>query len=170
MEPGLELDGNGEIEFRTGSTPAGLFSPGEGESWDIPYTPEHISDEDLDSQWAASEAQIDTAEPRVAADAQLDTPEPRALHDLFSPDAPHGSMDKKVVTHYRTHPWVSNYGDNVPEWAQEDLEDNGSGRPPGLYNGPMVTCEVVKTFVPSYILQMPKKVRALIFGVSLLRL
>lgn len=80
----------------------------------------------------------------------FETPEPRGLHNLFSPDAPRGSLDKKVVTHF-----VSDYGDNVPESAHEDN-----------YTGRSIIAVVVKTFVPCYIVQMPEKVRARIYSVS----
>lgn len=148
------LDANGEIEFRSGNTPAGLFSPAEGESWDIPYTPEHVSknDTDLTSTQLPSERKndIDLTSTDLPFERKNVTPERRSLDELFTPDAPHAALDKKITTIFQ-----SDFGDNVPEWAQGDN-----------YTGPTVTATVVKTFVPSYILQMPKAIRQRIYSVS----
>lgn len=131
---------NGSTEIRSGNTPSGLFSPAEGESWDIPYTPEHTSKPtaDLDLSKASQER-------------DLDTPEPRPLDALFTPDAPHGGLTKKVTTRF-----ISNYDENL---LDEDLKDE-------RYTGPKIIAWVEKTVVPCYILQMPKEVRARIYKVN----
>lgn len=80
----------------------------------------------------------------------LVTPEPRPLDGLFTPDAPHGSLTKTITTQF-----VTDYGENVPESAHELV-----------YTGPSVIAWVVKTSVPSYLLQMPKDVRTRIYNVA----
>lgn len=90
---------------------------------------------------------------KYSPERDLDTPEPRALDRMFTPDAPEPSiikLSKKVITRFET-----DYGDNVPKSAEE-----------GTYTGPSVTAVVVKTFVPCYIVQMPKEVRSRIYSVS----
>lgn len=109
----------------------------------MPYTPEH-----------ATETNGDSTAINKSPERDFETPEPRALDGMFTPDAPGTTMSKKVVTRF-----ASDYGENVPEFAQE-----------GKYTGPSIAAVVVKTFVPCYIVQMPSKVRAKIYTVSLLPL
>ncbi|CZT24024.1 uncharacterized protein RCC_09741 [Ramularia collo-cygni] len=133
---GLDLDANGEAELRTDNTPAGLFSPDEGESWDI-RSPDHTSSSSVSFKFEES----------VPA-RQLDTPPARDLEGLFTPDAPQVTLSKKVSTRFE-----SDFGENVPDSAHEDN-----------YTGPEVIAIVVKTVVPCYIVQMPKEVRARIYS------
>lgn len=109
----------------------------------MPCSPEHIFKDSVNPKSAGT-----------PPEREFGTPEPRGLESLFSPDAPRGMLSKKVLTYF-----VSDYGENVPESAQEDN-----------YIGRSVTAVVVKTFVPCFIVQMPKKIRARIYSVSFMKM